>query len=116
MQYLTHDRCQQVAAGIVFLKPLKPLKSSVMERVLVTLSCSILCEPMDCSLPVSSVHGILQIRYWHGQPFPSSGDLSNPGIELGSPALQADLFSMGQKSNLGMTAKPTLGSHRMLVK
>ena len=27
---------------------------------------------------------------WSGQPFPSPGDLSNPGIEPRSPALQAD--------------------------
>ena len=30
--------------------------------VLVTQSCPILCDPMDCSLPGSSVHGILQAR------------------------------------------------------
>ena len=29
-------------------------------------------------------------EYWSGLPFPSSGDLLNPGIEPGSPALQAD--------------------------
>ena len=29
-------------------------------------------------------------EYWSGQPFPSPGDLPDPGIELGSPALQAD--------------------------
>ena len=28
-------------------------------------------------------------EYWSGLPFPSSGDLSNPGIEPDSPALQA---------------------------
>jgi len=28
--------------------------------------------------------------YWSGLPFPSPGDLPNPGIKLGSPALQAD--------------------------
>ena len=28
--------------------------------------------------------------YWSGLPFPSPGDLPNPGIEPGSPALQAD--------------------------
>ena len=27
---------------------------------------------------------------WSGLPFPSPGDLPNPGIEPGSPALQAD--------------------------
>ena len=29
-------------------------------------------------------------EYWSGQPFPSPGDLLNPGIEPGSPALQED--------------------------
>ena len=29
-------------------------------------------------------------EYWSGLPFPSSGDLPNPGTELRSPALQAD--------------------------
>ena len=111
------------------------------------------CNPMDCSQPGSSVHGILQARiqervsisirigkekvklslladdmiihtenlksevaqlcltlctpwtkayqappfmefsrqeYWSGLPFPSPGDLPNPGIEPRSPALQAD--------------------------
>ena len=40
-----------------------------------------------------TVHGILQARileYWSGQPFPSPGDLSDPGIKPGSPELQAD--------------------------
>ena len=29
-------------------------------------------------------------KYWSGLPFPSPGDLPNPGIEPGFPALQAD--------------------------
>ena len=29
-------------------------------------------------------------EYWSGLPLPSPGDLPNPGIEPGSPALQAD--------------------------
>ena len=29
-------------------------------------------------------------EYWSGLPFPSPGDLPNPGIESGSPTLQAD--------------------------
>ena len=29
-------------------------------------------------------------QYWNGLPFPSPGDLPNPGIKPGSPALQAD--------------------------
>ena len=29
-------------------------------------------------------------EYWHGLPFPSAGDLPDPGIKPGSPALQTD--------------------------
>ena len=29
-------------------------------------------------------------EYWSGLPFPSPGDLHDPGVEPGSPALQAD--------------------------
>ena len=29
-------------------------------------------------------------EYWSGLPYPPPGDLPNPGIEPGSPALQAD--------------------------
>ena len=32
-------------------------------------------------------------EYWSGLPFPSPGDLSNPGIKSESPALQADSIS-----------------------
>ena len=50
--------------------------------------CPTLRNPMDCSLPGSSVHGFLQAEYWSRLPFPSPGDLLDPGIEPGSPAFQ----------------------------
>ena len=58
--------------------------------MLVAQSSPMLCNPMDCSPPCSSVHGILQARMleWVAVPFPEG--LSDPGIEPGSPALQAD--------------------------
>ena len=34
--------------------------------------------------------GFFREEYWSGLPFPSPGDLPNPGIEAGSPTLQAD--------------------------
>ena len=49
-----------------------------------------LCDSMDCSPPGPSVHGILQEQYWGEYSLPSPGDLLNPGIKPGSPALQAD--------------------------
>ena len=57
--------------------------------VLVAQLYPTLCDLMDYSPPRSSVHGILQ-EYWSGLPFPSAEDLLNPGVEPGSPALQAD--------------------------
>ena len=45
---------------------------------------------MDCSLPGSSIHGIFQAGVLEWVAFPSPGDLSDPGTEPGSPALQAD--------------------------
>ena len=57
--------------------------------------CLSLCNPIDCSLPGSSVHGILQ-KYWSGLPCPPSGDLPNTGIKsmpLISPALAGGYFS-----------------------
>ena len=96
-------------------------------------SCLNLCDPMDCSPPGFSVHGILQARilewgampssrgssqprdwthvshvaggfftiwatreaqeYWSGYSNPSPEDLPDPGIEPGSPALQANSLS-----------------------
>ena len=53
-------------------------------------SCLILCNPMDYSPPGSSVPGISQVGVLNGLPLPSPGDLPDPGIELGSPALHAD--------------------------
>jgi len=44
-------------------------------------------DPMDCSLPGSSVEFS---SHWSGLPFPSPRDLPDPGIEPRSPALQAD--------------------------
>ena len=34
--------------------------------------------------------GLSRQEYWSGLPFPSQGDLPDPGIEAGSSALQAD--------------------------
>ena len=45
---------------------------------------------MDCSLPGSSLYGILQARVLEWGAISFSRDLPNPGIEPGSPALQAD--------------------------
>ena len=44
-----------------------------------------LCNPGECSPLGSSVYGIFQARVWSGFPFPTPGDLADPGIRSGSP-------------------------------
>ena len=39
-------------------------------------------------------------EYWSGLPFPSSGDLPNPGIEIMSSALQADSLPLNHQGSL----------------
>ena len=61
-------------------------------------SCLTLCDPVDCSPPGSSVHGILQARILEWVDMPSSRGLPNPGIELHLPvssALQVDHLLTG---------------------
>ena len=53
---------------------------------LVTKSCLTLCDPSQAPLSVR----FLRQEYWNGLPFPFPGDLLNPGIQAGPPALQAD--------------------------
>ena len=57
-------------------------------KVLAAQSCQTLCNPMDCSLPGSSGHGLLQARILEYVAVPFSRWSSDPGIEPGSPALQ----------------------------
>ena len=115
----------------------------------VAQSCLTLRDPLDCSLPGPSVHGIFKARvlawvaidfsdvskqiplniayacacsvvsdsvtlwtvahqaplskkfsrqeYWSGLPFPSPGDLPDPGIKPVSPALQADSLPLSHQ-------------------
>ena len=43
---------------------------------------------VTCQAPLSM--GFSRREYWSGLPFPSPGDLPDPGIKPGSPELQAD--------------------------
>ena len=56
-------------------------------------------DPMDCiALQAHLSIGFLRQEYWSGLPFPSPGDLLDPGIEhvsLESPALAGGFFTTG---------------------
>ena len=44
----------------------------------VAQSCPTLSDPMDCSLPGSSVHGFSRQEYWSGVPLPSPTYILEP--------------------------------------
>jgi len=66
-------------------------------------SCQILCDPMDCSLPGSSVMEFSRQEYWSGLPCTLPGGLPDPGIEPVSPALQADSLQLSHWGSLAPT-------------
>ena len=56
----------------------------------VTQLCLTLCNPMECTCQAPPFTGFPRQEHWRGLPFPSPGDLPDPGIKPGSPARQAD--------------------------
>ena len=56
----------------------------------VTQSCLTLCDPWTVVGQAPLSMGYPRQEYWSGFPFPSAGELPDPGIKPGSPALQAD--------------------------
>ena len=75
LSLLTHSRVRSHSAD---------KKSEVAQ------SCPTLSNPMDCSLPGSSIYGVFQARILEWVAISFSRKSSNPGIEPESPALYAD--------------------------
>ena len=51
-----------------------------------------------CQAPLSM--GFSRQEYWNGLPFPPPGDLADPGIKTGSPALQADSYQLSYEGRV----------------
>ena len=79
--YFSLDKSLHVAAW----------EGAVTLKVKAAQSCLTLCHPMGFSGP----------EYWRGWPFPSPGDLPNPGIKSRSPTLQADSLPAELPGQLG---------------
>ena len=73
------NRTDQVPTLTMWQETLSPTESE--SRSVVSDSATPLTvQSMEFSRP----------EYWSGEPFPSPGDLPNPGIKSRSPALQVD--------------------------
>ena len=71
-------------------------ESAQFRSVLVAHSCPTLCDPLDCSLPGSSGHGILQARILEWGTMPSSRRSSRPS---GLPHCRQILYHLSHWGN-----------------
>ena len=88
----TYPTLQQVHSKIVLLPksiPRKLLGTTLWSEW--SESCSV-CPTLATQWTIQSM-GFSRPEYWSGESLPSPGDLLDPGIEPGSPALQADSFT-----------------------
>ena len=101
-----HIRMKVESEGCILFTAVSPIPTTVMHNRCsintgepisltseVAQSCWTLCDPMDCSLPGSSLHGILQARILEWAAISSPGDLPDSGIEHRCPALPADTLT-----------------------
>ena len=63
---------------------------------LVTKSCLTLVTPWTVAFQTPLSMGFSRQEYWSGLPFPFPGDLPDPGIESGSPALKLKVKSLNR--------------------
>ena len=103
---LTSENDYQKTIALImqtFVSKVMPLLSNMLSFfVLVTQSCPALCDPMDYSLPGSSVHGILQVKKLEWVAFPSPGDLPNPGLPHCEQILYSQSHQGGPIGCLGL--------------
>ena len=57
------------------------------------------CDPVDCSPPRPLPMGFFRQEHWSGVPFPSPGDLPDPGLTPTSPAFSSVQSSHSIMSN-----------------
>ena len=78
---------------LLVLTPLRP----ETQRQFSSPECSVVSDsfvtPWTVTHQAPPSLGFSRQEYWSGLPFPSPGDLANPGIEPRSPALQADALT-----------------------
>ena len=66
------------------------MPKTILHACSVPQSYLTLCNPMDCILQAPLSMRFSRQQYWSGLPFPSLGDLPDPGTKPESSALQAD--------------------------
>ena len=71
--------------------------------------------PWTVAYKASPSVGFSRQEYWSDLPFPSPGDLPNPGIEPGSPALEADALTSEPGRCVEVKCNPLVGFIRLYI-
>ena len=106
------DDCSDLDLVVLISKDLDKSSSYEMCACLVVQSCSILCDPLDCSPPESSVHGSFQARMleWVAVSFSRGSSLEIQGDTVeGFPQLFPEVIrKMDIESHMGVES-PEMG-------
>ena len=62
-------------------------------------SCPTLCDPIAVAHQAPLSMGFPRQEYWSQLPFPSPGNIPDPGIEPTSPELQADSLPLSHQGS-----------------
>ena len=86
--------------------------------MLVAQLCPSLCDPWTAARQAPLSMGFSRQGYWSGLPFPSPGDLPDPDIEPGSPAMQVDSLPtelLGKLPNTSHLSTKLVHLHTILL-
>ena len=75
------------------VKSLPAMQQKASEKVKSLSRVWLFATPWTVAYQAPPSMGFSRQEYWSGLPFPSPGDLPDPGIEPGSPAFQADALA-----------------------
>ena len=78
------DKTRAHPHGFTFLCVCERAHAHMLNQV------QLFASPWTVTCQVSLSMGFSRQEYWSALPFPTPGDLPNPGMEPGSPVLQAD--------------------------
>ena len=82
-----------LARVIRYEKELKGIQIVKKVKVKLLSHVRLFATPWTVAYQAPPSMGFSRQEYWNRLPFPSPGDLPNPGIEPGSPAFQVDALS-----------------------
>ena len=85
-----HRNCNCFQIHMNFLNKIDITVNKPFQDIVLVLSWFGLCDPHTVSHQAPLYMGFSRQEYWSGLPYPSPGDLPDPGIEPRSPALQVD--------------------------